>query len=272
MAISSFIKSGGTIARNTGGGVPWTPADITTDLWLDADDAATITESGGSVSQWDDKSGGAFHFSQATASKQPTTGLNTIGGLNVINFDGLVEWMQSSANPWGSSVSDGFVIMLHRTPSTLTAGENFNMGGTSTASEAWKIAAPNTAGAYVFDAGGETGTNRITGASSTVAVDENLITSAYCSTTDSVQEVRYNGEVNVSDATGHTVNFTSNPTLMCRFPDWVEQNGDVAELVAIKGTVSTDTRQRLEGYLAHKWGLEGNLDAGHPYKSAPPTV
>ena len=30
------------------------------------------------------------------------------------------------------------------------------------------------------------------------------------------------------------------------------------------------TRQLLEGYLAHKWGLEDSLPGGHPYKSEAP--
>ena len=38
-------------------------------LWLDASDASTITHSSGSVSQWADKSGNAFHFTQTTAEK-----------------------------------------------------------------------------------------------------------------------------------------------------------------------------------------------------------
>ena len=29
--------------------------------------------------------------------------------------------------------------------------------------------------------------------------------------------------------------------------------------------------EKAEGYLAHKWGLEGNLVSSHPYKSTPPT-
>jgi hypothetical protein len=35
--------------------------------------------------------------------------------------------------------------------------------------------------------------------------------------------------------------------------------------------LSTTDRQKLEGYLAHKWGLAANLPADHPYKSAAPT-
>jgi len=30
------------------------------------------------------------------------------------------------------------------------------------------------------------------------------------------------------------------------------------------------TRRKTEGYLAHKWGLSGDLPSGHPYKSAAP--
>ena len=52
--------------------VYWTPAEITTALWLDADDAATITLNGSTVSQWADKSGNGNHVSQSSAASQPT--------------------------------------------------------------------------------------------------------------------------------------------------------------------------------------------------------
>jgi hypothetical protein len=55
---------------------------------LDASDTSTITEAGGDVSQWDDKSGNARHVIQATGANQPTTGANTQNGLNVLDFDG----------------------------------------------------------------------------------------------------------------------------------------------------------------------------------------
>ena len=42
--------------------------------------------------------------------------------------------------------------------------------------------------------------------------------------------------------------------------------GDASEV-----TNSTTQIEKAEGYLAHKWGLEGNLDSSHPYKSTPPT-
>ena len=47
--------------------------------------------------------------------------------------------------------------------------------------------------------------------------------------------------------------------------------GNIGELLFIDGMLSTSDRQRVEGYLAHKWGLTANLPAEHPYKSTAPT-
>ena len=47
-------------------------------------------------------------------------------------------------------------------------------------------------------------------------------------------------------------------------------DGAIGELIVVKGDLSTDGRQIIEGYLAHKWGLEGSLPISHPYKSSPP--
>lgn len=56
-------------------------------IWSDASNAASITESAGRVSQWDDLSGNNNHWTQSTGSSQPFTGNNTQNGRNVINFD-----------------------------------------------------------------------------------------------------------------------------------------------------------------------------------------
>jgi len=84
----------------------WTPEQIAMVLWLDASDASTITESGGSVSQWDDKSGEDNHVSQATGSKQPTTGSRTQNGLNVLDFDNASGDTLRNTSPSGLSLSD----------------------------------------------------------------------------------------------------------------------------------------------------------------------
>ena len=45
----------------------------------------------------------------------------------------------------------------------------------------------------------------------------------------------------------------------------------LGELIVTNGVPATDDRQRIEGYLAHKWGSTALLPADHPYKSSAPT-
>jgi hexokinase len=46
--------------------------------------------------------------------------------------------------------------------------------------------------------------------------------------------------------------------------------GYIAEVAIYNNVLSTGDRQKIEGYLAWKWGLQGNLPAGHPYKTISP--
>ena len=78
---------------SSGGGDSWSPTDIPgLKLWLDASDTSTITHSGGSVSQWNDKSGNGYHATQGTGANQPTTNTRTINSRNVIDFDGTNKY------------------------------------------------------------------------------------------------------------------------------------------------------------------------------------
>jgi hypothetical protein len=47
--------------------------------------------------------------------------------------------------------------------------------------------------------------------------------------------------------------------------------GDYCELIIYKGLLSDADRQKVEGYLAWKWGTVSSLDINHPYKNNPPT-
>jgi len=46
----------------------------------------------------------------------------------------------------------------------------------------------------------------------------------------------------------------------------------VVRQVQVESDGSADTRYKVEGYLAWKWGLVANLPSGHPYKNLPPYV
>lgn len=65
----------------------WTPAQIPTALWLDANDTSTITLNGSTVSQWNDKSGNGRNAVQATAANQPGWGV----GRNLLQWSEGLE-------------------------------------------------------------------------------------------------------------------------------------------------------------------------------------
>ena len=46
--------------------------------------------------------------------------------------------------------------------------------------------------------------------------------------------------------------------------------GQIGEILAYNSVLSQSNREQVEGYLAWKWGVVGNLPATHPYKTAPP--
>ena len=45
---------------------------------------------------------------------------------------------------------------------------------------------------------------------------------------------------------------------------------DWGEIVFLEAPTQAES-DKVEGYLAHKWGLTANLPSGHPYKTSMPT-
>jgi len=88
------LAGSSSLALTTSGAVStaWTPADISTAAWYDASDSDTITEAGGSVSQWDDKSGNGLDLTQGTGSDQPdriTDGIHFSGSTHQLDASGM---------------------------------------------------------------------------------------------------------------------------------------------------------------------------------------
>ena len=47
-------------------------------------------------------------------------------------------------------------------------------------------------------------------------------------------------------------------------------NVDVHEVLVFENDITPELRQKVEGYLAHKWGLQAELPSGHPWAEASP--
>ena len=248
----------------------WTPANITTSMWLDAADTSTITLNSTTVSQWNDKSGNGRNASQGTALQQPTYTSNSQNGYGIISFDGSNDNLDISSTTLITSGNSNFGVFAAYKPKTSTGygsilanylAGNFELliGSQSVAAYLAPWGLYNNA-SLDLDSGNYT---------------QNANTFISC--------VRTSGSV-VGYTNGTTKNTVANSASVYTGANtesvWAvgaNTNNteaalmDLYELIVVNGTVSTDTRQKTEGYLAWKWGLQASLPNDHPYKNAAPT-
>jgi hypothetical protein len=105
------------------------PLSLSPQLWLDAADTSTITESSGAVSQWDDKSGNGRNFVQATGANQPETGTNFINGLNTVYFNNKVMTLSDTVAMRPNSLT---IVMVVETQN-LSGRRDFFCNGAANA-------------------------------------------------------------------------------------------------------------------------------------------
>lgn len=245
--------------RAFGGPQLWRPSNLGSELalWLDAEDAASITLNGTTVAQWQDKSGNGRNASQGTAANQPTYTPIGLNGKPVITFPGSGQGFVLTSGvglPRDMfSVSKGFGYLY--SANTTTERLIYSSGGGSLF---WQTAtgSPNN---LIVPGRNDTSTF-IEGYS---AQGLNLSTFLNGTTTNTGT---------VSSAWTNSNNFTQiglQWATTTAVPTWT---GIIAEIVWTNSVMSFVNRQLLEGYLAWKWGLEANLPSGHPFKNTPPTV
>lgn len=247
---------------------PWTPADITTALWLDAADASTITESGGAVSQWDDKSGNSRNATQSTAASRPLLATASLSGKDVIDCDGANDQLVLANVTTLTSINQSLFVVAKRDNAVGRTEMPFSVGNSSTGDGLADI--PRWNDDIMYSQVGRAG-NRPTPTS--VITDQPYIN---CITGGDIQLSYTNGTLIGTGTSQVSLPFTvtsgyvgsgSAVSTFGRFFD-----GKIAEIVVLPVVASTTNRQKMEGYLAHKWGLTANLPAGHPYKSTAPTA
>ncbi len=112
-----------TFSLAAGPAMAWTPADLGDKLvlWLDAQDSATITASGGKVSQWSDKSGRDNHLAQSATGRQPVVAGQGINGKQTLAFAGSgVFLMNNSPKGLPTGNSDYSMVIVYRYDDSLS--------------------------------------------------------------------------------------------------------------------------------------------------------
>ena len=260
----------------------WSPSDVTISGWIDANDSENYTASGTTLTGVTDKSG----TSSFNVNGTPTIVSAGLNSLSVFDFSGTSENIMSasyishtdgSGNHWAIGVFLADNVNNKRDSfwsfHTTTSPERDYSISSATSSNSWP-------GEIDLDG---LSNNRISSTmgngenwSSSASIDNWHIVVAIFNKTGNRIQVRLNGSyvVNVSDYDNSIQ--TSQELRLMRNRGSVHLDGRVAEFFSVKdipGTGGTDISdvEKAEGYLAHKWGLTGNLPVTHPYKSSAPS-
>lgn len=268
---------------------PWTPAQITTALWLDANDSGTLTTTSNAVSQWNDKSGNGRNASQSTATNMPTFTPSSLNGLSVVRFDATNDFMSlSSASGLTtatqlavyavrrSSVASAADVITNRSILVGTGG-TYNLGASVTG----VLSGETTV--FIVGPDSTSFSPRVGANSSTYNIGANQaeIYHVYGTSSNGDYGARVNGSAITTfltfDALGRMDPAGCNPALtgFNIGGSGAASNSavvDFAEIIVLTSNPSLATSQLIEGYLAWKWGLTANLPSGHPYKSSRPTI
>ena len=241
-------------------------------LWFDASDPATITQSGGTVSEWRDKSSNAYSVIQGTVGNRPTYATNLLNGLPGVQLSATTYLYQvGSSMPNFSSSPATTVYMVTKNGSSIT---NWNIINTM-----WFTGISGGTQRYHFSFGFGV-TNGITlyanGAavanpsSYVVPLNSNAIMGFSSSATSNF--IFYNGS-NTAYASSGALPSANNTTWFIfgdartSTPTVTDEN--IYEYVGFNTELTRAQQQLVEGYLATKWGLQSSLSNGHPYKTTP---
>ena len=239
--------------------VPFSPLDLTPQLWLDADDSSTITSSSGNVSQWNDKSGNTYHVTQATGTAQPKTGTVTRNSRNVLDFDGTNHYLiRETDTALGRNVTG---LTVYWVASFDAGGSGLVVGfATNTAVNATRVSSgfntstQFTASGRTLDADASAAANSSTLATGTWYA--NCAVFDYANTDLNLYVNRTADGSNTSYQTATTTSNTDSLRLTVGAGGGLAQkvNGQIAEILVYHSAHSSTDRQKVFDYLDDKWG------------------
>ena len=259
----------------------WNPStDITAAIWFDASDTGSYTLSGSNVTAVTDKKGNAT----VTVNGTPNVS-TTLDSKNTFTFSGVSEdfttdefAQASSGNHWAI----GVMQWNTRNDSQDSFWSTENNSGSITTKRDYAISAGVSNFAGELDLDGLV-TNRISSTignkqdfDSGVAQNTWIIMVVIFNKTGNQIALRVDGTDAFTPVNDYDNSLDTNMDLrIFRNRANERMGGKMAEffsVASIPGTGGTDITdvQKAEGYLAHKWGLQGNLPVSHPYKSSAP--
>lgn len=263
----------------------WDPSDsVTTSFHIDAADTSSYSLSGSNVSSITDKAG---NFS-ITVNGTPTRVSSALNSLNVWDFSGSSEDFTTSDE---QNVTDGSgnhwaigVFLADTVNDTQDSFYSFENNTVSSGSKRDYAVSAGNSSAFngELDLDGLS-SNRISSTignlqefDSAVTLDAFHIVGTIFNKTGNQISTRVDGADAFTPVNDYDRAISQKQDVRVMRNRANERlDGRVAEFFvvgALPGTGGTDITefQKAEGYLAHKWGLTGNLPSDHPFKNVSP--
>ncbi len=246
-----------TVSRPVSGIVAaFFPTDIADlELWLDADDATTISDTSGEVDTWTDKSTNGF-TATASGTARPETGTDTINSKNTLTFDGSATIMnlgQPAALDFTPS-TDPFTIFVVSEAATSVTGAIFAKAGSTSAQRQYYLFHDlnENVNKMATVTGGTNNKANITSTGSpkmftyvTSTTDTELFVDGVSGGTGSIGTATNIADVTIGARRGTDVNTGSG----------FHFTGKVAEILVYSRELSMTEIQDVEEYLDNKWGI-----------------
>jgi hypothetical protein len=247
--------------------VSFTPSSFSgLQLWLDAADPSVVIKSGTTVTAWNDKSGNGYNMNTLPDNYYtgnppiyPSVG-TAINKLSTIYFSAFAGLKQATV----INGAKNFYWVGRIASDTGGDGVYFLMGSDS------------TSGFYDWHGSGGVNTLILTTVYAQAGILAASPASQYTSGANAVVNTTFSniiypsaGDISLLSVAGLSGNTLYQGVCFDRIyhPGWC---GDLAEVVIYSTALTTFQHQKVEGYLAWKWGLQGTLPAKHPYKLFPP--
>jgi hypothetical protein len=235
-------------------------------LWLDAADSSTIVKSGTSVTSWNDKSGNNF---SATALDNTPITLQSQNNNSTVYLPSIR--MSIPNFTWRYAFT--MIIVSKNNNGTTLMG--LGSGTNSTATWLGYANTGNWALLYLSNPGlSTTDPNYTTDHHPAPIVPANqwsIFTIGYNNGTNltnyGINGTPYNA-TSVTPTTGSLTGYF----ILNGLPSGAYADLQIGEIIHYNYSINTSQRQQIEGYLAWKWGIQGNLPANHPYKNIPINV
>lgn len=243
-------------------GIPISPLYFSGNfLWMDASDPSTVTTSGTTVTQWRDKS--PFYYATNTVGGTTSVLAGGLNDLNVLGFSS--SYLFAPIAPiWNgermTALIVGTLCNVNTSPRFLAAGR-CNVNDTLDSSVA-ALFYRNTSGTNIT-----TFRNNITFQSALSAYETPFLGSAVL-TTGQIQQALNGANPGTSNGTNSSL---FNVNMIAFGGDTNTANtanrlsGRIGEIVMFNIDLDPFTRQKMEGYLAWKWGIQSLLPTSHPF-------